>query len=269
MSGSLSYFVAPWRHRLVLRQFLRREILGRYRGSMLGIAWAFITPLLMLGVYTLVFVGIFRARWPGAEEAGGIAFALRLFAGLMVFNLFSEVIGRAASLILEQPNLVKKVTFPLEILPFVSLGSALFHFALSFGILLLGTLAVEHWLPASILLVPLVLLPLLPLLLGLAWLLAALGVFVRDIAPVVGLGISLLLFLSPVFYSLSSLSPDWQFWMRLNPLTPVIEHLRGVIFLGTVPDWSLWLATLAVGCGVAVLGARVFYSLRHGFADVL
>ena len=264
-----SFFTAPWRYRTILRQFLRREILGRYRGSMLGVAWAFITPLLMLGVYSLVFVGVFHARWPGAESGGGAGFALRLFAGLMVFNLFAEVVGRAASIIVEQPNLVKKVVFPLELLSFVVLGSALFHFFLSAGILLLGTLLIHHSLPLSILLMPMVILPLLPLLLGLSWLLAALGVYVRDVAPVVGLTVSLLLFLSPVFYSIQSLSPTWQFWMQLNPLTPVIESLRAVVFLGQVPDWSMWGMSLLIGCGVACFGAWIFSVLSDGFADVL
>lgn len=269
MSGISSHFLAPFRYRSLFWQFLRREILGRYRASMLGIAWAFITPLLMLGVYTLVFVGIFRARWPGAEEAGGVAFALRLFAGLMIFNLFAEVTSRASSLIVEQASLVKKVVFPLALLPFISLGSALFHFTLSAGILLAGTLLVHQSLPWTVLLLPLVILPLLPLLLGLAWLLSALGVYVRDVAPVVGLGVSLMLFLSPVFYSVTSLSPRWQFWMQLNPLTPAIENLRRIFFASGPVDWQTWGISLLAGLLVAWLGAAIFARLRPGFADVL
>lgn len=264
-----SYFFAPWRFRSLLTQFVRREIVGRYRGSMLGIGWAFVTPLLMLGVYTFVFVGVFKSRWPGAEEAGGMAFALRLFAGLMVFNLFAEVVGRAPSLILEQPNLVKKVVFPLELLPFVSLGSALFHLLLGAGILLSGVLLSGQALPATVLLLPIVILPLLPLLLGLGWLLAALGVFVRDIATVVGLGINLLLFLSPVFYSVDSLAPKWRPWMLLSPLASTIENLRAVVFTGSAPDWRYWLLALATGTCLSLAGAWVFRNTRNGFADVL
>ena len=263
------FFLSPLRYTAILRQFLRREILGRYRGSMLGVAWAFITPLLMLGAYSLVFVGIFRARWPGAETAGGGGFALRLFAGLMVFNLFAEVVGRASSMVLEQPNLVKKVTFPLELLSFVAIGSALFHFFLSSCILLLGNLLVHQSLPPTALLLPVVTLPLLPLLLGLSWALAALGVYVRDTTPVVSLCVSLMLFLSPVFYSMQSLSPAWQFWMRLNPLTPVIENLRTVVFMNQMPDWASWWIGLLGGCAVAWVGAWIFRILRSGFADVL
>jgi lipopolysaccharide transport system permease protein len=264
-----AYFGAPWRYRSILRQFVRREVLARYRGSMLGVVWAFLTPLLMLAVYTFVFVGVFRASWPGAESGGGIAFALRLFAGLMVFNLFSEMIGRAPLLVLEQPNLVKKVVFPLELLPFVSMGSALFHFGLSTAVLLAGVMAFDHGLTTTAWLLPLMVLPLLPLLLGLSWCLAALGVYVRDIAPMVVLGVSFLLFLSPVFYSVQTLPPRWQFWMMLNPLTAVIENIRRVVFLGTGPNWLDWSAALGIGVVAALVGAWLFASLRDGFADVV
>lgn len=264
-----AYFLSPLRFRPVFKQFVRREVLGRYRGSMLGIAWAFISPLLMLGVYTFVFVEVFKARWPGAEESGGLAFSQRIFVGLMVFNLFSEMVARAPNLIVEQANLVKKVSFPLELLPFVVMGSALFHFGLSAVILLASVLVSgEQW-SVTLLLVPIVLLPLLPLLMGLSWLLAATGVFVRDVGQMVALGVSLLMFMSPVFYSAKSLSPRWQFWMDLNPLTPVIENLRLVVFAGTPPNWVEWCVSLGgAGC-VAVLGAWFFSKTRVGFADVL
>ncbi|MEN9378201.1 MAG: hypothetical protein RL710_3358 [Pseudomonadota bacterium] len=265
----LSYFLTPIRYRPVFRQFLRREVLGRYRGSMLGVSWAFINPLLMLGVYTFVFVEVFKARWPGAEQSGGLAFALRLFAGLMVFNLFSEVVARAPTLISEQANLVKKVAFPLELLPFISIGSALFHFFLSTLILLVSILLLEHQLPVTILLLPVVIFPLLPMLLGLGWLLSALGVFVRDISTMVGVFVNLLMFMSPVFYSAKSLAPQWQFWMNLNPLTPIIENLRLIAFSSTMPNWGDWFLALGVGCAVALLGAWVFHATRDGFADVL
>lgn len=261
--------LAPLRHPTLFRQFLRREILGRYRGSMLGIAWAFITPLLMLGVYTLVFVGVFKLRWSGAEQAGGLAFALRLFAGLMVFNLFAEIMGRAANFFVEQPNLVKKVSFPLPLLPFIALGSAVFHFGLSLIILFLGTLLIDFQWSATILLIPLVMLPLIPLLLGFSLLLSSLGVYIRDTSPVVTLSVSLFLFLSPIFYSLESLKPTWRFWMNLNPLTPVIENLRGVLFTQTIPDWGAWSMWMLIGCAFAVFGAKVYLALRRGFADVL
>ena len=191
--------LSPLRFRLVFRQFLRREILARYRGSLLGITWALLTPLMMLGAYTLVFVGVFKARWPGAEEAGGLAFALNIFAGLMVFNLFSEVIGRSPNLIIEQPNLVKKVSFPLELLAYLTMGSALFHFLLSTLILVFGLAVLSHNLHPTLLFIPVIILPLLPLLLGLSWTLSALGVYIRDISSIIGMALSLFMFLSPIF----------------------------------------------------------------------
>lgn len=265
----LSYILSPVRYRPVFLQFLRREILGRYRGSMLGVGWAFINPLLMLGVYTFVFVEVFKARWPDAEQTGGLAFSLRLFAGLMVFNLFSEVVARASTLVSDQANLVKKVAFPLELLPIISLGSALFHFCLSALILLVSILLLNLQLPVTIILLPVVIFPLLPLLLGLGWLLSALGVFVRDMGTIVGVLVNLLMFMSPVFYSSKSLAPQWQCWMNLNPLTPVMENLRLVAFSNTMPNWGEWFIASGVACAVALFGAWVFHVTRDGFADVL
>ncbi len=269
MPAFFAYFFAPFRFAPILRQFTRREILGRYRGSTLGITWAFISPLSMLAVYTFVFVEIFKARWPGATELGGFAFSQRIFAGLMVFNLFSEMVSRAPTLVLEQPNLVKKVFFPLEVLPFIMMGSALFHFFLSATILVASTLVFNQGLSFYFLLLPIVILPLLPLLLGMSWLLAALGVYLRDIGQIVTLLVGLLMFLSPVFYSVQSLSPRWQQWLNLNPLTLVIENLRTVTFSAVAPNWVHWWTGLGVGCAVAVVGAWTFSKTRDGFADVI
>lgn len=262
-------FASPVRNRALLWQFLRRDLLGRYRGSLLGLAWPIVLPLAMLAVYTFVFSGVFRLRWPGAEEAGGNAFALRLFAGLIIFQLFAEVMTRAPTLITSQPNLVKKVVFPLELLPFVSVGVALIHFAVSMLLLFIAALLIEQQLPATALLAPLAILPLLPVLLGLALLLSALGVFVRDVVTLVGVGINVMLFLSPVFYSVESLTPTWQPWMRLNPLTPAIEDLRRTLFAGMQPLWADWWLALFYGLILAAGGAWVFKKLRRGFADVI
>ena len=265
----LAYFLAPFKFSPIFRQFARREILGRYRGSMLGITWAFISPLSMLAVYTFVFVEIFKARWPGAVELGGFAFSQRIFAGLMVFNLFSEMVARAPTLVLEQANLVKKVFFPLELLPFIVMGSALFHFFLSAIILVASTLIFNQGLNFYLLFLPIVIIPLLPLLLGLSWLLAALGVYLRDIGQMVTLFVGLLMFLSPIFYSAQSLSSQWQYWLDFNPLTHVIENLRRVVFLSAAPHWADWWTGLGVGCAVAVVGAWTFNKTRDGFADVI
>lgn len=261
-------YCLPWRHRLLLWQFARREVLGRYRGSVLGLGWSFITPLLMLGVYTFVFMGVFKARWPGGT-GGGTEFALQIFAGLLVFNWFADIANRAPRLVLEQPNLVKKVVFPLEILPWIALLAASFHLLLSAGVLLVATLLLNGSLAWPALALPLILASLLPLLLGLTWLLAALGVYLRDIGQVMGLAVSMMMFLSPVFYSTASLSQNMQAWMWLNPLTPVIEAVRTTVLLGQWPVWSGLMVPVVVGLGLVVLGAGFFQVTRKGFADAI
>lgn len=259
----------PWQHRTLIYQFAKREILGRYRGSLLGIGWSFVTPLMMLAVYTFVFVGVFKARWPGAESAGGGEFALQIFAGLLAFNFFSEVLNRAPRLILDQPNLVKKVVFPLEILPWVSVLSGIFHLLLSTCVLVIGAFLVRGEISFSLIALPLVLLPFTLLLLGLSWLLAALGVFVRDIGQMMGLLLNLLMFLSPIFYSLNSLPPKMRFLMLANPMTLIIEEIRATVLAGLWPDWMALALYGFLSLGVAAVGAAFFGMTRKGFADVL
>lgn len=259
----------PFSKSSLLWQFARREVLGRYRGSILGLAWSFLTPLLMLGVYSFVFVGVFRASWPGAVKAGGLEFALQVFAGLIVFNLFAEVAGKSPNLIVDQPNLVKKVIFPVELLVWVAVLSGLFHLLISVGSLLVVLLLTRGGLPLSTVALPLVLLPFLFFLLGLGWFLSALGVYVRDIGQMMAMVVSLTMFMSPVFYSATTLDVRWQFWMNLNPLTLIIEQVRAVVLHGQWPAWNLLGLYALVACLFAVAGATFFQLTRQGFADVL
>lgn len=263
----LSFFL-PFHQRSLIWQFARRDVQARYRGSLLGLAWSFLNPLLMLAVYTFVFREVFKARW-GTGDGGGMEFALQVYAGLIVFTFFSECLSRAPRLVLDQPQLVKKVVFPLEILPWTTLLSALFHTVVNLSVLVVAAAAVRGELSPSVLALPLVFLPLLPLLMGLSWFLASLGVFVRDVSQVIGMALNLLMFLSPVFYPMSSLPERWQPWLALNPLTPVIEQTRRVVMAGLWPDWTV-LATLAAGSLLlAWLGGMWFAATRKGFADVL
>jgi len=262
-----AYFLPLQRSNLIW-QFARREVLARYRGSMLGLGWSFLTPLLMLAVYTFVFRVIFKARW-GQAGGGDFEFALQVYAGLIVFNLVAEVLNRAPRLILDQPNLVKKVVFPLEILPWVAVLAGLFHVSLNLVVLLGATAVARAGLPLSVVALPLVLAPLVPLLLGLSWFLGSLGVFVRDVGQITTLVVSLLMFLSPVFYPMSSLPERWQPWLLLNPLTPAMEQLRRVTLHGMWPDWTQLLVLLAIATLFAWAGARWFAATRNGFADVL
>ncbi|MFM8333413.1 MAG: ABC transporter permease [Candidatus Methylumidiphilus sp.] len=207
-----------WRNRNLICTLVKREVIGRYRGSMLGILWSFFNPVLMLAVYTFVFSIVFKARWTGGSESRA-EFALVLFAGLLVFNLFSECVNRAPSLILANANFVKKVVFPLEILPLVILGSALFHMSISLAVWLLFFLAFFGIPYMAAMFLPLVLLPLLLMTIGISWILASLGVYLRDVSQIVSVLTSTLMFLSPIFYPLSSLPPQYQSILKLNPLT--------------------------------------------------
>lgn len=223
----------------------------------------------MLGVYSFVFIGVFKARWPGMEQGGGVEFALQVFAGLVVFNLFAEVATRAPNLIVEQPNLVKKVIFPVELLTWITVLSGLFHLLISVASLLLVLLIARGGLPVTALALPLVLLPFLPFLLGLGWLLSALGVFVRDVGQMMSMVVSLTMFMSPVFYSVATLDVRLQFWMHLNPLTLIIEQVRAVVLLGQWPAWGALGLYALLACTFAVAGAVFFQLTRKGFADVL
>lgn len=263
----LSWFW-PRRHAGLLRQFVQRQVEARYRGTLLGVVWSLLTPLLMMTVYTLVFRFVFKLRWEGGLDTG-FDFALRLFAGMTVFGFFSEVLLRSPVLILEQPNLVKKVLFPVEILPWVNVLASLVFALPGVGLLLLACLVLGVPIHAAWLALPLIWLPLIPLLLGLGWLLSAVGVFVRDVGQVLGLAVALLQFLSPVFYPVTAVSPSLRSIMYLNPLTPVIEQSRAALFSGQWPDPMTLLLQLLTGGCVALAGAWLFRRLRGGFADVL
>ena len=253
----------------VLKQLLQREIEARYRGSVLGVLWSFLTPLLLLAIFTFVFAVVFKARWGTGGETSVQEFALILFAGLTTFNLFSEVAARAPALVTSQPNLVKKVVFPLEVLPVVALGSALFQAGIAMVMLVVFQIGLGTGFHATALLVPLLVLPLCLVTLGLSWFLSALGVYVRDVGQVVPPLITALMFLNPVFYPASAL-PDWiRPLATYSPLAYSVEAVRGAVIFGTVPDPAPWLVALVAGLAVAALGYAFFQKTRKGFADVL
>ena len=259
----------PWRHRELVWQFARREVLLRYRGSWLGAGWTVLTPLAMLLIYTLVFKHVFKTRWPGEAGEGHLDFALQLYAGLIVFNWTAELIARAPRLILEQPNLVTKVVFPLPVLAWSALVASAFQTAISTAIWLLACVLGGHPPSLSWLAVPLVLALWAPWLLGLSWLLGSLGVYLRDLSQLVGLVLSGLMFISPVFYPSTAL-PAWlQPLAQLNPLTLPIEALRAATLGAQAVPWSALAVHLAAGLLLCVLGLALMRRLQTGFADVL
>jgi lipopolysaccharide transport system permease protein len=258
-----------WRHRDLIRQFTRREIEGRYRGSFLGLFWSFVNPLVLLLIYTFVFGVVFKSRWPNARTDSLSEFAVTLFCGLIAFNLFGESIGRAPSIVVGVPNYVKKVVFPLEILAFSTLGTSLFHAAIGLLMLVGVNLLSGGALPWTIVLLPIVGLPLLLLSLGLIWFLASLGVFIRDINYTVGLLVQVLFFLTPLFYAVESIPEPYRIGININPLSPIVENIRRVVLWGIQPDWPaliLWI----IATGVTMqLGYAWFMKTKKAFADVI
>lgn len=262
-------FSSLWRHRRLVLQLTRRDVLGRYRGSYLGLAWSLLSPLLMLGVYTVVFGIVFKARWMASTSGSVAEFGVVLFTGLFVFALFSECVNRAPSLVLNRANFVKRVVFPLEILPWVALASSLFHAVITLLVLLMAGFLVYGSVPATSPLIVIVLLPLVLFTLGISWMLAAVGVYVRDVAQTVGVITAALMFLSPVFYPVAAVPPGMRSFMAFNPLTIIIEQARDVLIWGKAPDYWALTPYLAGSLVVAWLGLVAFQRARVGFADVL
>lgn len=258
-------FIAPWRHRGLLLELVKREFLGRYRGSFGGVLWSFAQPLFLLAVYTVAFGVILQARW--GFSGGTAEYALMLFAGLIVFNAFSECLLRAPTLIVGNPNLVKKVVFPLEILVWVLAINAMLHAVIGVAVWLLGYLAIFGAPRPQALLFPLVLACLLPMLLALGWLLAAIGVVVRDVGQLTAMISHALLFLTPIFYSVDAVPPLLQGVLMANPLTFVVEQLRAVLFFGATPNWKGLVVYFLLAMVFALLSYALFRRLRPGFAD--
>jgi lipopolysaccharide transport system permease protein len=264
---------SPLRHRDLITQLTVRDVIGRYRGSVMGIVWSLANPILMLAVYTFVFSVVFGARWGSGADVeapgGRVMFALNVFAGMIVQTLFAECVNRAPALLLAHTNFVKKVVFPLEILPWMIMGSALFHALISMAVLLAGLCLAQHYLPWTVLLLPLSLVPLIFFTMGVSWFLASLGVFVRDVAYTTALATTVLMFMSPVFYPITAVPAQFRVYLYLNPLTWFVEQTRGLLVGGTLPSAEAFVVTWAGAFITAWLGFAWFQKTRRGFADVL
>lgn len=252
-------------NRYLLGQLIKRDVLLRYRGAYFGLLWVFLSPLIMLGIFVFVFGHIFQARWPA--QGSEVPFALNLYCGLIAFNIFAEAVARSPMAVRGQPSYVKKIIFPVEILPMVPLGAALVHGAFNFLILIAALLWTGHF-SAQIAWYPLLLLPLLLLALGASWFLAAWGVFIKDMAQIVPLFVQMLFFLSPIIYTASMVPEIVRPLYELNPIGAVIEACRAAVS-GSAIAWGAWGISLAVGMVGALLGQAVFQHSRDEFADVL
>ncbi len=266
----------PWQIARHLRQrgelivqLAKRDVLGRYRGSFLGIFWSLLRPLFMLAVYTVVFGYIFESKLGNHPDESKLDFTLALFCGLVLFDFFAESLSRAPTLVLANPNYVTKVVFPLEILPVSAIGAALMHLLISFVPLVIGLWVAHGSVPLTILYLPLILLPLVLLCLGLSWFLASLGVFIRDINAVVPVVIVILMYASAIFYSISKVPPNLLPIVLYNPLALVIDQARNAVLWGISPVWGRYTLALIASCAVMVLGYAFFMRTKSAFADVL
>jgi len=266
--NTISFFIIPWQHRKLIVRLSKREITARYRGSLLGLVWIFINPLLMLLIYTL-FLGTFlKARWVNAS-LDSLSLSLVLFVGLNCYNFFADALNKAPGLLYGNINYIKKVIFPLEILPWVVISASLFQTTIAFLIL-----AVFHWLTlgalpiTSFCIIPLML-PFIMLTLGGIYFISSLSVYIKDTGHVLTFIMSALLFLSPIFYRIDSISPNLHYFLQLNPLTFIIEEARRCLLDGKMIHWGSYIKFSFVGTGVSLLGYKWFQITKIGFADVL
>jgi lipopolysaccharide transport system permease protein len=256
-------------HRELLWELVKRDFIGRYKGSVLGVVWSLFNPLLMLAIYTFVFSVAFKARWGGHGDESKVAFAIVLFSGIVVHTLFAECINRAPSLIASHANYVKKVVFPLEILPWMALLSAMLHFLVSFAVLVVFCIAYGLSIHAGALLIPLALLPLILMIMGLSWVLASLGLYLRDLSQVVGVLVTVCMFMAPIFYPIESLPDTFQSFLAWNPITLPVIQLRNLMLWDRPFQWSDWSMSLLIGLFICQVGFWWFQKSRRGFADVV
>lgn len=266
----IEMFASVWRNRHIIAQLSRREISSRYRGSIIGFAWSFINPLMMLTIYTFFFSVVYKARWASVDGQESKAdFAIILFAGLLIFNFFAECVIRAPTIVTSNANFVKRIVFPIDVLAVSSVASAFFNLITGTVVLVAVQAFVAHRLPVTALAFPLVIAPFSLIVWGCSSMLASLGVFYRDINQIISTVVTGVLFLSPVFYPVSALPEPIRPYISLNPMTIVLEQARGVLIWGTMPRWDVWACYLGVGLFVAWAGFAWFQRSRRGFADVL
>lgn len=275
LNPMIYYFLFPirmlvdlWAKRELIAHFTWREFVGKYRGAHLGLVLSVASPFLLMVVYTIVFGLIFKGSF-GNGGGDKVPFALALFSGLIFFQLFGDTIGRASSLLVTNPGFITKVVFPLEILPVTLLGSSFLHFLCSLAVLLVGILLMTHALPWTILFLPLLVLPVLLLSLGIAWALAALGIYFRDLEALVPPLLMALTFMSAIFYPLSTIPQQYQWIALLNPFVGFSEMARSILVFGELPDWRIWLYCFGISLVVCLAGYFTFMRLKKGFSDAL
>jgi len=258
-----------WRNRHLAAQLAKRDVIGRYRGSFLGLIWSFLQPLFMLLVYMFVFGIVFELKWGVDPQYGEKEFGVILFSGLILHRLLSECLVRSPAIIVTNSQFVKKVVFPLEVFPVMIVSTAVFHFLIGFLLLMIFNV-LAHWaFPLTFFLVPVVLAPIIVLTLGVSLFLAATGVFVRDIGQITGVLATVLLFMCPIFYPLDKVPEELRWLLFFNPLTLIVESFRDVVIFGRQPPWIGLGVYYVIAAAVFVGGYRWFFRTRPAFADVV
>lgn len=257
-----------YKNSYLLKQLVKKDIQQRYQGSVLGMLWSFIVPILMLVIYTFVFSEVFQAKWD-IDTSDKYQFALVLFCGLSAFNMVGEVMNRSTMLIASNTNYVKKVIFPLEMLPVVTMFSALFNCVISFGILIIAKLVIYHNVSKTLYLIFLAAIPLIILSTGLGLMISAVSVYLKDVGNAISVLVTVLMYISPVFFPLSSVPESFRAVCELNPMTYIIENFRNVVLYGKYPDWKFFFISCVVALAFYLLGKTVFMRSKEGFADVL
>ncbi len=254
-------------HTLLL-QMVKRNIASRYRGTTFGLIWSVVQPLMMLCIYTFVFSVVFQTRWGTTENVRG-SFAIIMFCGMALFNIFSECVNIGCSVIVNNPNFVKKVVFPLEILPVVQVISSTVLGMIWFVLLLLGVLLVFHKLSFLMLLLPLILIPLAMFSLGITFFTASFGVYFRDTQYIVSVLLQILFFMTPIFYPIQAVPEKYHLFLEINPLTLMIGEARKIFLYGEFPDWINIGIIYLISFITLILGFLWFYKTKDGFSDVL
>ncbi|SDN35230.1 lipopolysaccharide transport system permease protein [Paenibacillus sp. yr247] len=265
----VKYFLSLYDSRNLLYEFTKRDFQQRYKGSLLGMVWAFVSPLLMLTVYSFIFVIVFKSKWGNDTGSSDMFYTLMIFAGLIPFNIFAESVNRSVNLLSQSANYVKKVVIKLEILPASIVLSSLFNSLFSILLLVLGKIVFLNTPNWSLIFAPLVLLPIVLLSLGTALLVSALGIYLRDLVYIVSLLINILFYMSPIFYSTDLIPNKFRFLLELNPISPIITLYRDVFIKGQLFSLTSFMASCLISMIVLLIGLSVFHFLRKGFADVI
>lgn len=252
----------------LLKQLVKKDIQQKYQGSVLGVLWSFIVPILMLVIYTFIFSEVFQAKWD-IDTTDKYQFALVLFCGLSAFNLVGEVMNRSTVLIASNTNYVKKVIFPLEMFPVVITLSSLFTCVISFIILIVAKLVLYHNVSGTLYMAFLMFVPLIILSVGLSLFISAVSVYLKDVGNAISVIVTVLMYLSPVFFPLSAVPENFRGICEVNPMTYIIENFRNVVLYGNSINWRFYGISCVVALAVYWIGKIIFMRAKEGFADVL